>query len=423
MNALKRFLILTSFTLLMVFPFVARSDTIELKIGTTVEGDIVSESDTEVVMEVRIGSGSIMRRTFNRAEIASVTRETPEQKRARAMADAFRKIQVYQLNPTNNYPLAHYDQVIKGAFQPFLDAYPDSVHAADIKARVASWEQERQQVADGKVKREGRWLTEEEVRALEQERKAKQLEAEVKTQLEQKQYDKAVPALEQQIRAETDADRKAELEQQLEKAYKAWATQLAANIKQAETSAKQLQIRLDITAQSRDAAKDEFFTIRERYLGDENNALGMRAQLAISKKKLDKLEADTQAQTNQLIQAEKQIASLKETVAKVDFKLGDIRAAKERAARAAAEAARLAMMEKERETPKEPLAPLEPFEVPTDAKTQEVSHLSQPEPLPPPPPPAPRKQEAFSDWLEKNWVIAGIGLVLSIGLFIKIIKK
>jgi hypothetical protein len=422
MNTLTRLLVFA-----IVVPFVCwlpvtRADTIQFKNGSALDGEIVSESDTAVVMDVRMGGGSIIRRTISKDQIASVTRETPEQKRAHALAEAYRKVEVYQLNPTNNFPLAYYDKVIKEVFQPFVAAYPDSVQAGNIKARMADWEQERQQVADGKVKRDGQWLTAEEVRAIDEKQKSENLKAQIQAYTEQKQYDKAVAGLEYLLDHETDADQKAELQQSLEKAYNGLIAVLKEKGKQAEIQSKSLAMRSEVVQQAYDATEEEYRNLLDEYRRSPDTALGVRANLAMKQKQLDRHKAELTAIKQQVEQFEQQTSVITNTLAKAEARYAAFRTAVEREAKLAAAKRSKPAVNTEPEPPKEPEALLEPFEVPTISKTQEVSLLSAPEPEPSAPPPPPR-QTSFREWLEQNWLIAGICLVLSIGFFLKILKK
>jgi len=75
------------------------------------------------------------------------------------MQEAYDTLKVYDLNPTNSYPLSYYDKVIKGLFQKFLDTYPESPYEADVAERIMRWKKERNIVATGKEKYGGLWRT------------------------------------------------------------------------------------------------------------------------------------------------------------------------------------------------------------------------------------------------------------------------
>lgn len=402
-------------------------DSVHLKDGSIVEGDISSETETNLVIEVRMSSGAVIGRTIDKTEINSVTRDTPEQKRARALAEAYRKLQAYQLNPTNVYTLAYYDQVIKGVFQPFLAAYPDATQANDVKTRLAAWEAERQQVAAGNIKRDGRWITTAEAKTLDDKARLDQLNAQLRSFLAAKQFDKAIPLLESFQKNETDADRKADLDRQIEQAYKDWVVVLQAANNQSAENTQRLKTKIEITDQARVAAEDTYRTTLERYQRDTSSALGLRAELAMQLDTLKKYETEVATLNKQLAQAEQFATTTSNSLSKARAKIDAYQAEREKAAHLAAlERAKLeaaARREAAAKQTNEVAALLEPFEVPTVTKTQEVNILAAPVQPSRPPPPPPPKQETFTDWLKKNWIIAGIGVVLTIGFLLKILKK
>src|SRR5258708_40333320 len=91
----------------------ARADSVRLNNGTVLEGEILSEDDIQMVIEVALAGGTILKReTIKKAEIAQIKRLTLEQKAERAMEAAFKDLQRYQLDPSTSRAVSYYDQVI-----------------------------------------------------------------------------------------------------------------------------------------------------------------------------------------------------------------------------------------------------------------------------------------------------------------------
>jgi ABC-type transporter Mla MlaB component len=135
----------------------ARADTVELKDGTKIEGDIIGETDTNFTIEVAQARGTILNsQTIAKSDIAGVTRVSEEDR-------DYRESLKSTLNADVNYTVARYDQVIEGVFRKFLAQYPASVHAGDVTSRLAQWQEERDKTAAGLIKINGAWLSAEQL--------------------------------------------------------------------------------------------------------------------------------------------------------------------------------------------------------------------------------------------------------------------
>jgi hypothetical protein len=150
---------LTGLVAAMLLAASAGADTVKLKDGTTLEGLVLEENATQVVIRVEIAGGTISRHeTLNRADIAGIVRLTPEEKARLEMERQHQKIKRYQLKPTGNYRAEYYDQVITNVFLRFLARYPDSPHKGEVIETIAQWQAEREKVAAGQVKYAGQWM-------------------------------------------------------------------------------------------------------------------------------------------------------------------------------------------------------------------------------------------------------------------------
>ncbi len=150
------------------------ADTVKLKSGEVLEGRILSETDTQIEMEVALYHGSIFStRRVPKSDIESIVRETEAEKKEKAAYAALAK---YTLNPNQELTTEQYAAGI-AMFQDFLTKYPQSKWAGEVKQRLADWQGEASNVESGKVKFAGQWMTADQ-RKLLAERAARQAGAE-----------------------------------------------------------------------------------------------------------------------------------------------------------------------------------------------------------------------------------------------------
>ncbi|HVM60789.1 MAG TPA: hypothetical protein VMV72_07980 [Verrucomicrobiae bacterium] len=136
-------------------PTPASADTVTLKSGEVLEGRVLSETDTQLVIEASFYHGTIFStREVARSDIQSVVRETPEQKQEKADYEA---LATFTLNPNQELTTNQYDAGI-AMFQTFLTTHTNSPHAAEVTRRLADWRAESSDVASGKVKFAGAWM-------------------------------------------------------------------------------------------------------------------------------------------------------------------------------------------------------------------------------------------------------------------------
>ena len=135
------------------------ADTIKLKDGTVLEGEILSETPTNISIEVASAGGRIMNTTVVPvANIAEVARLSPEQKRDMLMQHEFTRLQTYTLNSNVSYAVEYYDKVMNGIFRKFVRTYPGSPHEAEVTDRIKQWQAERDRVAAGQFMSGGEWM-------------------------------------------------------------------------------------------------------------------------------------------------------------------------------------------------------------------------------------------------------------------------
>jgi hypothetical protein len=125
------------------------ADTVTLNSGEVLQGTIISETDTQIEMEVSLYHGSIItKRQVPTTDIKSIVRENLQQQQEKAAYDALSK---YTLNPSQQLTPAQYAAGI-AAFQKFLATYTNSSYAADVNKRIADWRAESSNVESAKVK-------------------------------------------------------------------------------------------------------------------------------------------------------------------------------------------------------------------------------------------------------------------------------
>jgi hypothetical protein len=137
----------------------APADTLKLRDGTVLEGNILSEDETQVTIEVELASGSITKKqVVNKTEILRLVYLTAEEKAQRLMEMAFQRLLRYQLDPVGSQSLNQYDHVITDVFGRFLAQFPDSPHEADVRRQLSMWVAERNRVANGSVRFGNDWV-------------------------------------------------------------------------------------------------------------------------------------------------------------------------------------------------------------------------------------------------------------------------
>jgi len=138
--------------------FSLKADTVKLKDGTVLEGDILAEDNDGVSIYLEFSHGTITQtRQIKREAIAEIVRWTPQQRATWQSNRDYEHLQKYQLNPATVYLVEYYDQVIDNAFREFLRQHPDSPYTSNVNARIVAWQAERDLVVAGNVKVHGRW--------------------------------------------------------------------------------------------------------------------------------------------------------------------------------------------------------------------------------------------------------------------------
>jgi len=131
-----------------VWQSLAAADTIKFRDGSVLDGTIVSETTTDVTIEVEIAGGTITKsQTVNANDIVELIRSTPEQRAVHAMELAYQRTLRYKLEPNHSYAIWYYDGVISNVFQRYLADYPLSPHTLEVTYHLHEWEAARDRAA------------------------------------------------------------------------------------------------------------------------------------------------------------------------------------------------------------------------------------------------------------------------------------
>ncbi|HUI08386.1 MAG TPA: hypothetical protein VL486_15405 [Verrucomicrobiae bacterium] len=139
-------------------------DSVTLNTGEVVQGDILSETDTELVMmAVNYNRTITSRRTILKSDIKAVERESTQQKVERRAYEALEDR--LRLDPNREFSKADYENGIE-AFTNYLSRYPESKFAGDVQRRLALWKDELSHVERGEVKFADKWMIPDEKKPL-----------------------------------------------------------------------------------------------------------------------------------------------------------------------------------------------------------------------------------------------------------------
>ena len=129
-------------------------ETVVLKSGEKIEGKIISETETQVTIEV-VAGGVVDERTIAKADVASMAKVQPDEA-------AWQPLQALKLADSSFPTAAQYDPIVE-ALRGFTKQFPESKHKADAEKALTDFEAEKTRVADGELKLNGRWLSKDEV--------------------------------------------------------------------------------------------------------------------------------------------------------------------------------------------------------------------------------------------------------------------
>lgn len=230
---------------LTVWAGVAAADKVILKDGTVLEGDVVTENAAGVTINAEFANGSIKQtRTVPKAEIASVTRSTPEEKEAHAAQRAYAELGKYRLDPQSSFAVEQYDRVINDVFRKFLSQHPHSAHQADVEQKIADWQTERDQVVAGKAKFKGEWMPANEAANLVAYDQAEQTLQRARTLIAQQKFQQAITELNAMHTTGLSPQTVVTRQRMVQEAYGAWLAALESRLPLLNQEKNYLETRL-----------------------------------------------------------------------------------------------------------------------------------------------------------------------------------
>jgi hypothetical protein len=166
---------------LLATQLLADDDTVTLKSGEVINGRVLSETDSNVNVEVSNPRHTIfMTRIIAKADIKKIHSLTPAQHQENEMFDALGQ---YHLNLNQEFTPEQYTTVI-AACDKFLATYPHSEHLATVTDQRAAWAFEKSEVEYGHVKFGGTWMTPDQKKPLVEEAQRYQLEQALQKQVQ-----------------------------------------------------------------------------------------------------------------------------------------------------------------------------------------------------------------------------------------------
>lgn len=169
---------------LLPLRLLAAGDTVTLNSGEVINGRVVSETDSNVAVEISNEHQTVFTtRTIPRSDIKEMHQLTLAQRQEN---EAYAALGRYQLNANQEFTLAQYAQVIAD-YNKFVAAYPNSEYAAKVTDQWTQWRFEKFEVEHGRVKFGGKWMTPEQKKPLVEEwqrQQTERLQAQQRQQLE-----------------------------------------------------------------------------------------------------------------------------------------------------------------------------------------------------------------------------------------------
>jgi len=148
MKVVPSLLLICTGILLATIP--ALADTVTLKSGEVLNGQITSETDQEIAMDVIISAGITDQKTVAKADVQSTSKTPPDEVAYQTLKDC--QISARSLRSSN------YAAIIK-SLEAFLQQFPQSPRVDEVKAALEAFKTEQARVAAGELKWNNHWYT------------------------------------------------------------------------------------------------------------------------------------------------------------------------------------------------------------------------------------------------------------------------
>jgi hypothetical protein len=130
----------------------ASADTIVLKSGERLEGKVLEENATSVVLEYNLTPKIKDKKSINKADIQEMTRLSPAQIEIEERG-------LRKLVPTADLLTpSDYEAIIQDKLRTFVAKHPNTPESAEVERMIITMSEEKDRVAAGELKVEGKWL-------------------------------------------------------------------------------------------------------------------------------------------------------------------------------------------------------------------------------------------------------------------------
>lgn len=285
--------------------FSVRADTVTLKDGTVLEGQITAEDNRTLSIYLEFSGGTItLTRLVDKADVAEVVRWTPEQRAHWQEKREYENLKKYRLNSTASYRAEYYDQVINGVFRRFLTQHVDSPYTSNVTERIVEWKAERDLVIAGNIKSHGRWSPATEVTPPIERERGEQLLQQGRSLMAQGWFESAVQPLQLVVRMNGQPELVSQAKPLLASAYQQAMTslnhqrqQLVDDVSSAKQQVEQSRHALELAetslTQAMDSGKSLSNSSRDLRSAPSYQAIGAgsqstaQAQIAVNKARSD----------------------------------------------------------------------------------------------------------------------------------------
>ena len=136
--------------LLAASAFPVFADIITLNSGEQYQGKVLSETATDMVVDVQIASGITDQRTFAKKDVKSITKPAEDE-------SFYSGIKAYKIG-VNSYTPGEYEALVR-ALTGFVTKFPQSAHLKEVQANLDAIKEEKARVDGGQLKMGNHWYT------------------------------------------------------------------------------------------------------------------------------------------------------------------------------------------------------------------------------------------------------------------------
>jgi len=281
-------------------------DTLKLKDGAVLEGDLIEETATGLTFNAEFADGTIRQtRIIPKADLVEVRRSTLEEQEVKATYREYRELSKHQLEPSTTLTLRQYEQVIQDVFRKFLNQHPNSTYRQEVEQKIAQWQAERDQAATGKVKYQGNWLPSDEAARLLAGDQAEQTLQRARTLIRQQKYSEANTELKSLSLSDLSPSFETLRRDLLREAQSSWTASLEQKLRLLEEEHKHMESRLQHAGESVNRTRENLRQFKCAQGTQGNGIIGYQGML-------QQHESAVQRAESEQMQVDRQLAQLRE---------------------------------------------------------------------------------------------------------------